>query len=147
MVRATLMATTDEIKALRDLPGASARPPTGNSGGGDIPATFATGFMDFSNIVSAAADRFEREYPDVIVTAEARQVLANRALEHEADVYQALQSEQLSGADLENAAHQQFLGAHTYTMQRADVAGGRSSMNAEDVEASMQDKCWFVGWC
>jgi len=132
------VATADEIRNLRapDDPGSD-----------DFdPSTYAVGFFDFNAIVTRAADRYEREYPDTIVSAAARRVLVDRALAHEAEVVAAMRQEKLSPADLENAAFRQFETANA-ARRAHDAPGTRQTLDDAAVEAGMENICWFVGWC
>jgi hypothetical protein len=136
----TPWANAEDIKLLR-LPD---DPAGGDPGEPDAD----TAFFDFDEIIRRAADRFEREHPEIVVPDAARRLLADRAHERESDVLAAVKRDGLTSVDLENAAFAQFEEAlaerHDFTGR---AAGARASLDAGAVLAGIAQKCWFVGWC
>jgi hypothetical protein len=99
--------------------------------------------IDFRGIVDRAADRVEQQQ-GVTIERKARDLLINRAEEHEGDVERALREGGLSPQYLEQAAENQFQealtgpGGYQITGKTIDIGA---------VEAGMIRRCHFVPWC
>jgi hypothetical protein len=131
-------ASAEQIRGLRS--------PEDPGGADFTPDVIGVGFFDFNDIVKRAADRYEQEHPNVLVSNEARRVLIDRAKDHEAEIVAAMKRDGLTAADLENAAFAQLGEAHN--VRRADFAPGqRIGIDARSVEVGMSKMCWYVGWC
>lgn len=116
-------------------------------GGADFNSeAIRVGFFDFDALVKRAADRYEQEHPNVLVSNEARRILVDRAKGHEPEIIAAMKRDGLTPADLENAAFAQLGEAHG--VRRADFGPGqRIGVDARSVEVGMSKMCWYVGWC
>ncbi len=108
--------------------------------------------FDLPAILNAAFDEFELAF-QVRVSPQAREALLAPALEHEDEVIAELQMGVLTPATIRDKAFAQLRVAADIARRRTqgrllESAGGvRNSIQRQDAQTSMDEKCEWLFWC
>jgi hypothetical protein len=103
----------------------------------------------WEEIVNSAASRLEADYPDLVVSDGAREVLLARVDEHRDALEAELREGRATPETVSEAAYQQLLAAAAGAKRSASRGSEHTShvIQAPDVVASMQGRCYWIPWC